>query len=450
MNKYEELQADHQQLLKQREESSDPSAMLRQAQAYIEQVKVGAQEVGAMRDRSQLRANLRFWAAFVYEQTKTYPDTTLRPYSGPTGPETDLPTGEAGEADSAQPSGAQESGASDQGKKEAYVEPKTDPGQAAAPRSRHPISMIAGIAIVGGVILLIALFIWPQLFPGNPPVVNTKMPSPSSTAAGVKASSTPAPSPTRSAVARPSSTPGSGDGLDILVFKSQVITDPPEKQCSLNQYTLSLDFTSAMKPVLAAINSSRAIHLDPIRVLVSRAGTGEVAASADVQWNEVARPLTIQRPVETETLLVQVDQIGQPLMVFETVIVQFQANCQRSRVTIKYAPESNVTPKMISDFLAAASQRPPSGVVTLEWRLATWGPSPFDGEWVAEIFLLTLGGDGRFIYWVDDRKTGPQRLLENKLVLQEANCQPAYAQVGVTSNGQSTMRPLLLHAPVCP
>src|SRR5512146_1555909 len=102
MSKYDELQAGHQRLLELREQAGDPAALLQAAQAYIEQVKTGAQDVPDLRDRSQLRANLRFWAAFVFEQTKNYPDTTLLPYNRPPAPQTG-PAGAAAAAAQAAP-----------------------------------------------------------------------------------------------------------------------------------------------------------------------------------------------------------------------------------------------------------------------------------------------------------------------------------------------------------
>jgi len=76
---YPKLQTEHQRLLAQREAGGDPQALLKDIRAYITQARVAAGEITTPRDRDQLRANLRFWAAFVFDQTGTYPDATLRP-----------------------------------------------------------------------------------------------------------------------------------------------------------------------------------------------------------------------------------------------------------------------------------------------------------------------------------------------------------------------------------
>jgi hypothetical protein len=83
MTKYEELQSAHQQLLDRSEEVGDSSEFLEDVQAYIEQIKSDAEYVPDARDRNQLRANLRYWASFVYDHTGSYPNTTLRPATVP-------------------------------------------------------------------------------------------------------------------------------------------------------------------------------------------------------------------------------------------------------------------------------------------------------------------------------------------------------------------------------
>ena len=91
MSDYPELQTEHLRLLAQREAGSDPQALLKNAQAYIAQARVAAEGIAAPRDRDQLRANLRFWATFVFDQTGVYPDTTLRPSLSPTLPSSPAP-----------------------------------------------------------------------------------------------------------------------------------------------------------------------------------------------------------------------------------------------------------------------------------------------------------------------------------------------------------------------
>src|SRR5512133_1483135 len=90
--RFEELQNEHQMLLERvQHEAALPGTtvgtptgkasadLLAAVRAYIETAKAGARQVSGMRDRNQLRAILRYWGSWVYEQTGVFPDTTLQP-----------------------------------------------------------------------------------------------------------------------------------------------------------------------------------------------------------------------------------------------------------------------------------------------------------------------------------------------------------------------------------
>jgi hypothetical protein len=79
MTRFDELQQAHQHLLDRIDEVTDKASFAREVQAYVARVCDEAVEVSAPRDRDQLRANLRFWASYIYDATGTYPNTTLRP-----------------------------------------------------------------------------------------------------------------------------------------------------------------------------------------------------------------------------------------------------------------------------------------------------------------------------------------------------------------------------------
>jgi uncharacterized membrane protein YsdA (DUF1294 family) len=79
MNKLEELQAEHQKLLEEYEANHDSNELLNAVHSYIKRVRVEAELVPLPRDRDQLRANLRFWASFIFDKTGIYPETTLWP-----------------------------------------------------------------------------------------------------------------------------------------------------------------------------------------------------------------------------------------------------------------------------------------------------------------------------------------------------------------------------------
>lgn len=79
MTTFQDLQAEHEALLNRQEAPADPEQFWADVQHYIDRVCVEAAHISAPRERDQLRAILRFWASYVFDQTGTYPDTTLRP-----------------------------------------------------------------------------------------------------------------------------------------------------------------------------------------------------------------------------------------------------------------------------------------------------------------------------------------------------------------------------------
>ena len=76
MRIFEELQARHEVLLAQQAEDAD---ILDEVQRYLKEVRQKSSHVAAAQQRDQLRANLRYWSSYVYEQTGTYPSVDLAP-----------------------------------------------------------------------------------------------------------------------------------------------------------------------------------------------------------------------------------------------------------------------------------------------------------------------------------------------------------------------------------
>jgi hypothetical protein len=79
MTTFQDLQAEHEALLKRHETPADPAQFWADVQHFIERVRIDAEDISAPRERDQLRAILRFWASYVYDKTGSYPDTTMRP-----------------------------------------------------------------------------------------------------------------------------------------------------------------------------------------------------------------------------------------------------------------------------------------------------------------------------------------------------------------------------------
>lgn len=79
MTTFQDLQAEHEALLKRHEASEDTEQFWTDVQHFIDHVRSAAPDISAPRERDQLRAILRFWASYVYDKTRTYPDTNLPP-----------------------------------------------------------------------------------------------------------------------------------------------------------------------------------------------------------------------------------------------------------------------------------------------------------------------------------------------------------------------------------
>jgi hypothetical protein len=79
MTKFDELQQGHQQLLDRVDKVVDRDTFVHEVQGYVTRVRDEAEYVPAPRDRDQLRANLRFWASYLYDATGRYPNTTMPP-----------------------------------------------------------------------------------------------------------------------------------------------------------------------------------------------------------------------------------------------------------------------------------------------------------------------------------------------------------------------------------
>jgi len=72
----EELQTQHESLLAKQASNED---ILDEVHAYIRQVRQDSSRVTSPQARDQLRANLRYWAGYVYERTGEYPNLELAP-----------------------------------------------------------------------------------------------------------------------------------------------------------------------------------------------------------------------------------------------------------------------------------------------------------------------------------------------------------------------------------
>lgn len=78
---FRSLQNLHESLLQKQQKVTEENQQefTREVREYIEQAKKGGSNISSTRERDQIRANLRYWANYVYSLDKTFPDTELAP-----------------------------------------------------------------------------------------------------------------------------------------------------------------------------------------------------------------------------------------------------------------------------------------------------------------------------------------------------------------------------------
>ena len=76
MNNFRSLQARHEDLIKRSQSGQD---IVEDVRKFIEDAKAGSSQISASNERDQLRANLRYWASYLYEHTHNYPNIDLAP-----------------------------------------------------------------------------------------------------------------------------------------------------------------------------------------------------------------------------------------------------------------------------------------------------------------------------------------------------------------------------------
>jgi hypothetical protein len=80
---FRSLQDRHEALLQKQQGLSEENQQdfVKEVREYIEEAKRGGSYISANRERDQIRANLRYWANYIYSIEKTFPDTELAPSS---------------------------------------------------------------------------------------------------------------------------------------------------------------------------------------------------------------------------------------------------------------------------------------------------------------------------------------------------------------------------------
>jgi hypothetical protein len=462
------LQAEHERLLARLDESGgapcpgpepvsaddlsfELQALIHEARAYIERAQVESEWIVEARDRSQLRANLRFWASFLLNCTGTYPDTTLRPahtYRSqlsvlpgvqPVSEEQldspdPLPEYSNGEVDGNE--GTSEEDSSER----ASTEGSQDLGQIKPAWYSH-LSRGLGLAaiLIVGVIPLAAVCLALSLFYSLDNQTQFVWSGNFATQTARVAINAPAETP-ESPFVRPStpentSTESSSGSVLPLVF-AEVTLGGSSQGNTICQPVLVLSMEAPVsidqKPI------------PPGKVLVSLAGTGKEIASGRLEPG--LAPLSLQlgavEPDQKSTAwLVQVEH---PWLDVEAVILPVPAlgDCVKNQVSIRYVPQAG------AEVWRPASDTATAGDLGLTWTLLTWGPDALEGQdWVAAVKLQGAGGNGHYVYFAEGDLAVPSVagevqgiLTDDELVLGQKTCQPGVARVGVTSGGKVLRR----------
>jgi hypothetical protein len=411
---FADLQAEHRALLDGLPKGRPTDEYVGSVLAFIARATAEAANIPASRDRDQLRANLRFWASYVFDQTGAYPDTTLRP-----------------------------SLLADSG-----------PGAAPPPVPPRPWSRVLLAAIGGSLCLATALCAglvlsqgpaWglfgptataldrptvrppsatpdQSLTPGAivPTLATTPGSTPDETPITVPASATP--TPTRVGGA---STPGPTELPSRRTLMLADVSQGPGPDCAFRTVQVSLDAAGRLSP-------------DQVRGALAELrlpGSQEPDAIAEVGPNGAS--LEIFAPnQEGEPVLLSV---AHPGLTFSSVVLQFQPGCAGNLAQVRYVAAEAPS--------ALPAQPPAVAGLELGWTLITWGPAPQDdGTWIAQLELFANGGDGHYIFWDGaGLSTGQPEIL-----LSQRACAAAHRTVGVSSGGVSLLRELILQAPYCP
>ena len=395
MTKFEELQQLHQRLLDRMDEVTDKAAFAREVQAYVTRVCDEAVDVPAPRDRDQLRANLRYWASYLYDATGTYPNTTMRP---------SRLTAESPER-AAIP---------------------TAPASPAAPSAqKRPAWLIWGaLALIAAVALLVLISaLQPLAIPAS--AILTPEPAP-----------TPTPFPTNTPAVFVTTFPHA-PALDLITptpDQGVIIPVTGGPAVWIAKTTVGLSKKGCdQRSILVKVPPGT------LDVELSIIGSGEVVAYAtlDESMNAVSFDLSQQSAASTYLLQVT-DPNSLSNQVFASVIIHFADDCSRNTQAIEYVEAS----EELSSTLSPSYSDP---ALPLRWYLVTWGPAPSTGsptDWVAQIVLQAEGGNGYYVYFANN-----EALPADSSTAQSELCQPISQTVGVISNGLASSRTVLIMPP---
>jgi len=432
----------------------DTQALVHEARFYIERSRMESEWIAEARDRSQLRANLRFWASFLLNCTGTYPDTTLLPArayrsqlselpgTSQSGMETVYQTGET----SAKMNGEipAETRSVYQGEYSEQADSDFIPAvQSEKPAWFSKISRMMGLVaiLIVGAIPLAAVCLALSLFYSLDNQSYWAWSGNYATQTANVASRSPVNTPELPGIQTPLPTlslPGFNPGTELPLVFARVTSKKS-----------SNDGSGCFPKLLLNLNAPAVIDgtaIPPGDVMVSLAGSDQVVASGILEPGSDPLALELgagdlpQRPLDW---LIQVEH---PWLDVEAVIItrSMLTDCASQQVLIEYQSGAGL------ETWRTARNKPVEGDLGLTWSLLTWGPDALEGlDWVAAFRLQASGGNGKYVYFAEGNLAAPSAgrvmgslLPGDQVVLGQRSCMSGVARVGVTSAGQVLRRAL--------
>ncbi len=451
---FEQLQEEHLALLAQYEATDGKQPGVEKARAYIKRGRSLAKHIASPRERNQIRANLNFWASYVYDRAGEMPDTRLEPYVGPrrsyaSGEESlmepegyGLVVNEAMEGDrplQAAEEGGEASTAGGRGVSQGWYERTGE---------QWWLWAVGGLTVIVLLALAVRSLLTPTPLPGKPTFTPSPRPSPTPTTTPIRWEATAtamaavavrleatATAAAATLTALASATPDVSIGTPTLTPKPTPTFPFPYRRLQL---IAMAEYEGGCEHRSLEVHFARDVRrsLPPlVTVRLRESGTGATVAEAALSRDteEVSFDLDRLGRRRDATYLLQVVA---PNVTTWNVIVQYTADCRYNQAQVVYTLRD--MPSVIDKPLTAQG-------LELDWMLLTWGPSPFGEAWTAQLRLQATGGDGHYVYWA-----AGEPLERDLLVMEGRACEPARIAVGVTSGGERVLRELVLLSPFCP
>lgn len=334
MTPFDELQREHEQLL----EKADVSDVV----GYIDRARTLAAQIGDPRERDQLRANLRYWASYVYDRNGTYPSTTLLP---------------AAIAKSIVPP----------------PEPDKEKRVAAPPAQWR---WLIGGALV--VVIVVAILL-PQFNMMSPTAPSQATPGVTVTIINVTERLRSLPT-TTDLYDKPGNEP-TAQLLGRLQASSQFYAIAR----TTDELWLKITTVDAVNGWIKATASG-----------VTSVELGQIPSAAIVI---VSSPTATHIPFPTSTAYVTLDATG-------AAGAGDEPTNQPTPPPTPTRAVQRATPTLAGQYTPTGPIEPPNMLpLQVNYQVVTYGPSPFNAEaWVIEVQLTATGGDNRYVFWVDGQR----------------------------------------------